>query len=84
MKTILTITSKGQTTLPVAIRRKLGLTKDGGRLRVEFNENRGQAIISKPIDAGSLSDRFSKYIKPGAKPIIDVSGYYQKHRKPLP
>ena len=33
-KTMLTVTSKGQTTIPASIRRKLGLRKAGGYYRL--------------------------------------------------
>jgi bifunctional DNA-binding transcriptional regulator/antitoxin component of YhaV-PrlF toxin-antitoxin module len=81
MKTTITITSKGQTTLPVAMRRKLGLAKTGGTLHLDFNERRGEAIITKPMNIEELSKRVTSYIKPGTKPVLNVDDYYQKHRK---
>jgi len=81
MKTTITITSKGQTTLPVAMRRKLGLAKTGGTLLINFNERKSEAIISKPLGIEELSERISGYIKPGTKPVLDVDSYYQKYRK---
>ncbi len=80
MKTTLTITSKGQTTLPVALRRKLGLAKTGGLLHVDFDENKGEAVISKSMNVEELGERISSYIKPGTRPVLDVDDYYQKHR----
>lgn len=81
MKATITITSKGQTTLPVAIRRKLGLAKTGGTLHINFNEQKSEAIITKPLGVEELSKHISGYIKPGTKPVLDVDSYYQKHRK---
>ena len=81
MNTIITITSKGQTTLPVAFRRKLGVPKAGGRLQVHFDEQKNEIVLSKPLSIEELSQQISRYIKPGTKPLIDIRGYIQKHRK---
>ena len=81
MKTTLTITSKGQTTIPAPIRRKLGLDKAGGVLRVSFDENKGELIIYKPLSIDELSNKLSTYIKPGTTPLIDVNAFYQENRK---
>ena len=81
MKTTLTVTSKGQTTIPVAMRKQLGLDKAGGILFVDINEAKAQATISKPASIEELSARLSQYVKPGLKPVLDVDAYYQKHRK---
>jgi bifunctional DNA-binding transcriptional regulator/antitoxin component of YhaV-PrlF toxin-antitoxin module len=81
MKTIITITRKGQTTLPAAMRRKLGLSKSGGVLQVDFNESKGEIVISKPISVSELSNRVSSYIKPGTEPVHNVDDYYQTHRQ---
>ena len=80
MESIITITSKGQTTLPVAMRRKLGLKQAGGKLQARFDEHRGELIISKPMSIAELSERVSRNIKPGAAPVADVDEYYQTHR----
>ena len=81
MNKIITITSKGQTTLPVALRRKLGVPKAGGRLQVCFDEQKNEVVISKPISIEELSARATSYIRPGTKPIRNVSAYYHKHRQ---
>ncbi len=80
MKTILTITSKGQTTIPAQVRRKLGLGKDGGKLQMHFNERKGELIISKPISIDDLSKKLSSYIKPNTEPLTNVDAFYQKNR----
>lgn len=80
MKTTLTITSKGQTTIPAAIRKKLGIPKTGGKLQVTFDEHNNAAVISKRDTIEELSEQASKYIKPGSKPVTNVDEYYQKHR----
>ena len=81
MNKLITVTSKGQTTLPAAIRHKLGIDKSGGVLQVTFNERRGELIIKKPVSVAELSERISRYIKPGTKPLESVDEYYQQNRK---
>ena len=81
MSDTITITSKGQTTIPANIRRKLGLDKSGGVLRINFNERDSELVISKPVSITELSERVSRHIQPGTKPVSDVDEYYQIARK---
>ena len=81
MKNTITITSKGQTTLPAAIRRKLGVGKAGGVLQIAFDERKRELVVSKPLTATELSERISRHLKPGATPVTNVDEYYQVHRK---
>lgn len=80
-KTILTVTSKGQTTIPASIRHKLGLDKAGGVLQMSFNESKGELIVSKPLDIDELSEKLNRYIKPHTEPLVDVDAFYQANRK---
>ena len=80
MKDTITITSKGQTTIPAPIRNKLGLGKSGGVLRITFNESKEELIISKPLSIDALSSKISSYIKPNTQPLVDVDSYYQANR----
>ena len=81
MKNTITITSKGQTTLPAPLRRKLGLGESGGILRLSFNEAKGELVISRPVSITELSEHLSSYIKPGTRPVRSVDDYYQTHRE---
>ena len=81
MRNTITITNKGQTTLPVAMRRKLGLDSSGGILQISFNEASHEVVISKPLTIDELSKRVSRHIKPGTEPVHDVDEYYQRYRK---
>ena len=80
MKDTITVTSKGQTTIPAPIRSKLGLGKNGGVLKMSFNESKDELIISKPLSIDDLSNKLSGYIKPDTKPLVDVDAYYQANR----
>lgn len=77
----ITITSQGQATIPVAMRRKLGLAESGGVLLADFDERKKELVLSKPIDVVELSKRTSRHIKPGTVPILDVNEYYQAQRE---
>ncbi len=81
MQDTITITRKGQTTIPAAMRRELGVSGQGGVLNVRLNKAKNEIIISKPVSAAELAKKFSKYIKPGTKPLMDVDAYYQKYRE---
>jgi AbrB family looped-hinge helix DNA binding protein len=80
MKTTLTVTSKGQTTIPATIRHKLGLSRSGGVLQMNFNEDKDELVISKALSIDELSDKITSYIKPGTKPLTDVNTFYQANR----
>lgn len=81
MDITITITRKGQTTLPVALRRRLGLADSGGVLRARLNEDTGELIITKPPSANELSERLSRHIKPGTSPLLNVDDFYQSERE---
>ncbi len=80
MDITITVTRKGQTTLPVAVRRKLGLADSGGVLRAHLNEETGELIITKPPSVNELSERVSRHIKPGTPALLDVDDFYQSER----
>jgi bifunctional DNA-binding transcriptional regulator/antitoxin component of YhaV-PrlF toxin-antitoxin module len=81
MDITITVTRKGQTTLPVAVRRRLGLADSGGVLRAHLNEDTGELIITKPPSVNELSERVSRHIKPGTRPLLDVDDFYQSQRE---
>lgn len=80
MQNVITITSKGQTTIPAGMRKKFGLSRSGGTLQATFDDKKIAIIISKPMSVSELSQRTSKSIKPGIKPLINVDDYYQNNR----
>lgn len=81
MKNSITITSKGQTTIPASYRRKLGIDAKGGALDIRFDEAKGELVIAKPLTIDGLSRKLTRYVKPGTKPLTDVDNYYQQHRE---
>ena len=81
MKNTITITSKGQTTIPASYRRKLGLGASGGTLDIRFDESKGELVVAKPLSIDELSNKLSSYIRLETEPLLDVDAYYQKNRK---
>ena len=54
------ITSKGQVTVPVEIRKKLGLRKGD---RVEFSDNGGDTVIRRAQDFSNPFERYRGILK---------------------
>lgn len=78
MQTI-TLTSKGQITLPIGARRALNI-KRGDKLTVVYNPIARFLTIRKPITIQELSTKISGYAKRTIEPITNVDEYYQRHR----
>ena len=80
MKKIVTVTSKGQLTLPASFRKHLNIGASGGVLQVEFNEQKNEVVIKKPLSIADLSQHVSRHIKDGTEPLNNVEEYYQEQR----
>jgi len=80
MDTFITVSSKGQFTLPARFREKLGAEK-GTRLRLRLDDDAASATISRAVTVDDVADRISAYLKPGIPPLKNASKYYQKHRR---
>ncbi len=78
METI-SLTSKGQVTLPVEFRRALNI-KDGDKLLVTYNPTSRSLVLRKPLTIDELSSKVAKYIKKNPKPVLNVDEYYQTNR----
>jgi bifunctional DNA-binding transcriptional regulator/antitoxin component of YhaV-PrlF toxin-antitoxin module len=77
MTITIAMTSNGQFTLPVEVRRALTLDEKGDKLTLDFNPAKQQAILSKPISIEDIQKRAKKYIKPGTKPVTDASAFFE-------
>jgi antitoxin PrlF len=77
--TMVTLTSKGQLTLPIEVRRALGL-KDSDKLEVVYNPENRKITISKPMTVDELTAMTSRLPRKNIAPITDVNAYYQTHR----
>jgi len=82
MKAIVTLSSKGQLTLPAAVRAALGL-KQGDQLEVSVDESGRSLTVSPVPNLEALSARISGYAK-RRTPVTDVDAYYQENRRASP
>lgn len=78
MKSTVTLSSKGQLTLPASVRALLGL-RQGDRLEVSVNEANGSITIAPVMDIEELTTLVSGYARKGS-PVTDVDDYYQQNR----
>ena len=81
MNITITMTSKGQFTLPASIRKAMALRKQGDKLVLDYSPTKKQATLSKPISFEDIQARASMYVKPGTVPLGDVGALYGT-RKP--
>lgn len=76
MSITITMTSKGQFTLPANVRKAMALRKPGDKLVLDFNPTKQQAILSRPVSLEDIQAKAQTYIKPGTKPLLDVDALY--------
>jgi AbrB family looped-hinge helix DNA binding protein len=74
-----TLTSKGQITLPIDIRRMFGF-KEGDKLVFVPSKTKDEVTFRRRMTIDEVSDLGNSYIKAGVKPILNVDKYYQKNR----
>jgi bifunctional DNA-binding transcriptional regulator/antitoxin component of YhaV-PrlF toxin-antitoxin module len=79
MTTTITMSSKGQFTLPTRLRAAMNL-KQGDQLTVDFNHAKGVATVQKTMTTDELTTYLTAKIKPGTKPLHNIDEYYQQHR----
>lgn len=77
---VITVTTKGTFTLPAAIRKELGVNKNGDRLAIHYDKQKKQVVIAATKDFEAVKARLAPYVK-NKKPLLDVSDFYSK-RKP--
>ena len=76
MTVTITMTSKGQITLPARVRRAMALHKRGDKLMLDFSPASQQVVLSKPVSFEDIQARAKQYIKPGTTPLADVDFFY--------
>lgn len=72
----ITMTSKGQFTLPVELRREFGVNKAGDVLKLKLSKDKKQATLSRPRSFDEIQAYFAKHRKPGVKPLLDPRVFY--------
>ncbi len=69
----ITMTSKGTFTLPVSVRKQLGLTKAGDKLRLTFHEGSKTVELKNIPDLRAMQERNAAYLREqGIKPLTDT------------
>jgi AbrB family looped-hinge helix DNA binding protein len=76
---MVTVSSKGQISLPVALRRALGI-KEGDRLVVKRHAD--GTITLRRQSVGSFRDLVGAWLEPGEDPV-DVDAYLRDLRGPI-
>lgn len=77
----ITMTSKGQFTMPVEVRKALGVSEKSNKLKIILNNKTNEASIKKPLDFDEISAIAKSYIKPGIEPLLDPRAFFET-RKP--
>lgn len=77
MTITITMTSKGQFTLPTSVRKAMALNKQGDKLLLNFSPTKQQAILTKPASFTDIQARAKAYIKPGTPPLSSVTSFYE-------
>lgn len=78
MNTI-TLTSKGQITLPAAVRQTLGL-RTSEKLELSVDTKQQVITIRKSIPLENLAKKYGKLVPKNVTLVKDVSAYYDAHR----
>ena len=76
MTTTITMTSKGQFTLPAHVRRALALQRPGDKLMLDFRPDSQQVVLSRPVSVDDIRARAKRYITPSTTPLTDVDAFY--------
>jgi bifunctional DNA-binding transcriptional regulator/antitoxin component of YhaV-PrlF toxin-antitoxin module len=76
MTITITMTSKGQFTLPAGVRKAMALHKRGDKLVLDFSPASRQVVLSKPVSFEDIQAKAKRYITPGTKPLTDVDAHY--------
>ena len=76
MTITITMTSKGQFTLPAEVRKAMALQKRGDKLMLDFSPASQQVVFSRPVSFADIQANAKRYIKPGTTPLTDVDALY--------
>ena len=81
MNKTITMTTKGTFTMPVHIRKSMGVNTKGDTLVYTYDEAKKRITIEKPnVDLDALQKKMARFIKPGTLPLRNVDEFYQKNR----
>lgn len=72
----ITMTNKGQFTLPARVRKALALDERGEKLTLTFEPTSQQIVLSKPLSFADIQAKARTYVKPGTPPLMDADALY--------
>ena len=72
----ITMTSKGQFTMPIEIRRALELSAVKDKLKVTYNPATRSLRIEEPVSFEDIRKRTQQCLKPGTKPLLNPRAFY--------
>ena len=75
-----TLTSKGQLTLPVSVRRSLGVDQKGSKITLSFNDRTKQTSIRPAMTFEELQAMTSKFVAKNVKPLEDPRALYENRK----
>lgn len=78
MKTI-TITSKGQITIPASVRKAWGI-KGAGKVNVSFDKETRKMVLEQPMTVDQAISFFDSIPRKKVQPLTDVHEYYARER----
>ncbi len=78
---MITMTSKGQFTMPVEVRELFSLGNVNNKLKLVLNTETKTIKIEKPITVEEVQRRARQRLKPGIEPLLDARAFYDT-RKP--
>jgi bifunctional DNA-binding transcriptional regulator/antitoxin component of YhaV-PrlF toxin-antitoxin module len=76
MTITITMTSKGQFTLPARVRKAMALQQRGDKLTLAFHPDSRQIVLSKPMSFAAIQAKAQGFIKPGTAPLADVDALF--------
>lgn len=76
MSLTITMTSKGQITLPAQVRRAMALHTRGDKLMLDFSPASQQVVLSKPVSFADIQAKARQYMKPGTTPLMEADAFY--------
>lgn len=79
----ITMTSKGQFTMPAQVRNSLGVNQEFNKLILTYYPASGQAKIQRPVSFDEISSLSKGFIKKGIKPLENPRDFYQKRTPKL-
>ena len=77
MTVAITMTSKGQFTLPASVRKAMVLRNNGDKLILDFDPAKNQVILSKTPSFDDIQTRARSYVKRGTQPLVDAHALYE-------